>query len=389
MSRKVSKNNKKDFLDKMQRINPSIEIISEFYSYKVKVTCSCKVDGYIWGASPSMLLSGKGCPKCGGQLGLNAVEMNTLLTLRGFNVVSLENGYISRSKKSRFKCLSCGDEWNDVFNFIINRFEYGCKKCKDMSILQKYGVNSEYASLIKTTGDYKDALADVGSTLFPINDFKSFGSSILHICKKHNLRANISPVRALSGGGCKKCGYEKLAQLFSDTRDEYIEKLHEVNDSIELVGEYVSSHTKTLHRCKTCGHEWPAVPALLLYKNGCPRCVFSYGESKISDYLDSHEIEYSSQHTFPECTDVGLLRFDFYLPEHNTLIEYQGQQHYNPVRFGGISEDVANKNYSENARRDQIKREYAIDKNIALVEIPYWEYGNIDSILSKVIQDAS
>ena len=67
------------------------------------------------------------------------------------------------------------------------------------------------------------------------------------------------------------------------------------------------------------------------------------GESKISDYLDSHEIEYSSQHTFPECTDVGLLRFDFYLPEHNTLIEYQGQQHYNPVRFGGISEDVANK----------------------------------------------
>ena len=128
---------KKIFLDKMQRINPSIEIISDFYSYKIKVTCLCKVDGYIWDASPSMLLSGKGCPKCGRQLGLNAVEMNTLLTSRGFNIVSLEKGFISRSKKSRFKCLSCGDEWNEVFNSIVNRFEYGCKKCKDISILQK------------------------------------------------------------------------------------------------------------------------------------------------------------------------------------------------------------------------------------------------------------
>ena len=67
------------------------------------------------------------------------------------------------------------------------------KNAKIFLYYKKYGVNSEYASLIKSTCDYKDALANIGSSLFLINDFKTFGSSILHICKKHDMRANISP----------------------------------------------------------------------------------------------------------------------------------------------------------------------------------------------------
>ena len=64
--------------------------------------------------------------------------------------------------------------------------------------------------------------------------------------------------------------------------------------------------------------------------------------------------------------------FDFYLPDYNVCIEYNGLQHYTK-RFGMSDED-----FKDRQKKDLIKEQYCEDNNITLINIPYWDYKNIE-----------
>ena len=70
------------------------------------------------------------------------------------------------------------------------------------------------------------------------------------------------------------------------TTDDFINLMKEVNPNIEILGEYIRSDQKTLVRCKSCGHEWPAPPSRLLLGSGCPVCSGNYmiGTPKVRVY---------------------------------------------------------------------------------------------------------
>ena len=64
--------------------------------------------------------------------------------------------------------------------------------------------------------------------------------------------------------------------------------------------------------------------------------------------------------------DKLRLPFDFYLPDYNTCIEYQGEQHYRAIDyFGGEDEFLIRK------KHDEIKSEYCKQHKINLIIIPY------------------
>lgn len=113
------------------------------------------------------------------------------------------------------------------------------------------------------------------------------------------------------------------------------------------------------------------------HKNGCPKCSRSKGEDKISEILNKNNINFVCEHKINGCVRIFPLRFDFYLPDYNLLIEYQGNQHYraNP-RWGG--EDALKKCQES----DAYKKKFALDNNYDFLEIPYWEFGNIEKILT-------
>ena len=77
------------------------------------------------------------------------------------------------------------------------------------------------------------------------------------------------------------------------------------------------------------------------------------------------------------------MRFDFYLPDYNRLIEFDGEQHYHAN--GGWSNE---NNLALVQERDKIKNEYALSHNIPLVRIPYWERDKItlDMILGSTYE---
>lgn len=77
-----------------------------------------------------------------------------------------------------------------------------------------------------------------------------------------------------------------------------------------------------------------------------------FGPRLIREYLLSHDIYFISEHKFREDSIVGRLPYDFYLPLHKMVIEYQGRQHKD-----GWGRDRLNA--EDIQRRDKLKREYS------------------------------
>jgi very-short-patch-repair endonuclease len=79
------------------------------------------------------------------------------------------------------------------------------------------------------------------------------------------------------------------------------------------------------------------------------------------------------------------LSYDFYVEDYNLLIEYQGEQHDHPVVFSNTTLDDAHKNFETQCEHDKRKREYARDNGFGLLEIWYYDFDNVESILSNYI----
>lgn len=110
----------------------------------------------------------------------------------------------------------------------------------------------------------------------------------------------------------------------------------------------------------------------------CPICKESKGEKKIRENLEKLNIEFEHQYTFKDCKCYKELPFDFYLPQYNMVIEYDGELHYQVVDyFGGLDKFIDIK------IRDTIKTEYCKNNNIKLIRIPYWNFKNIEKIICQ------
>lgn len=111
----------------------------------------------------------------------------------------------------------------------------------------------------------------------------------------------------------------------------------------------------------------------------------SNGEISIIKYLEAQGIPYEREYTFENCRNEMMLPFDFYLPTLNLLIEYDGEHHFKPVKFGGISEERAKENLQQRKRLDLIKTDFATHNNICLLRIPYTEkdiYQKIQDVIA-------
>lgn len=113
-------------------------------------------------------------------------------------------------------------------------------------------------------------------------------------------------------------------------------------------------------------------------------CLRSRGEERISKVLSEMNISFVSQKTFDDCLNfeqTSFLYFDFYLPDHNCCIEYDGEQHFHPVEhFGGKEK------FLRLQQHDKIKNEYCKNNNIKMIRISYVDYNKINKeYLSQLI----
>jgi hypothetical protein len=140
---------------------------------------------------------------------------------------------------------------------------------------------------------------------------------------------------------------------------------------------YKSAKEKIVLKCKTCENAFLVTPDNHANSNkGCPFCNESKGEQKIAFFLKENQISYIEQYPPPGCRNINQLYCDFFLPQYNLIIEYQGEQHYLPIDFFG-GEEV----FKANQYRDRLKRDYCKNNNIKELEISYKDFDRVEEIL--------
>jgi len=135
--------------------------------------------------------------------------------------------------------------------------------------------------------------------------------------------------------------------------------------------EYVHCETKVKIICPKHG-PFEQVARSHLKGSGCPTCKSSKGELRIQSILESLSIKYEREKRFESCKNKVPLPFDFFLPDLNILIEYDGEHHFRPVTFGG-NKAQAQENFKLRQKTDKIKTCWAKSSPYTLHRIKYDE----------------
>lgn len=136
-------------------------------------------------------------------------------------------------------------------------------------------------------------------------------------------------------------------------------------------------------QCKNCGQQYKAVPAQLISDKrprGLNPCSCYRGTSKgalkIEKLLSENGIAFEKEKTFPDCISPkgNCFKYDFWV-NNEYLIEYDGEQHFLPQKFG--SDVNGEEKLKIQKEYDLLKNKWCKDKNISLIRIPYTHFKDI------------
>jgi len=200
---------------------------------------------------------------------------------------------------------------------------------------------------------------------------------VIIACPKHGEFMQ-RPNDHLTGYGCKMCQYEKTSKENRGNIKEFIGKstiMHGKKYNYSRV-EYVDRNTKVKIMCPKHG-EFKQTPSNHLYGYGCKKCSSSHGEIIIENALIKNKINYLTQVSFPGLFgESGLLYYDFYLPDHRIMIEYDGIQHTHPIEFFGGKEALLKRK-----KYDLIKIRFAVNNGYKLLKLPYRVFNYLEEEL--------
>lgn len=269
-----------------------------------------------------------------------------------------------------FKC-ECGKVYHCCWSDFQNRKRYYCHECSlkyGTKRLDKVSIKKEYEK--------------VGLKILPGQIYQNNKQKLLCMT-----RDGYKVLKSYDG---LVKPYDKFIFSYKHNKENYIYnvnnyfKLNNIKSRcIALLDYKTGSHGQYYIEIQCeCGKVYKT--CIDYIRNGnyrCPSCVgiISKGELEVKKILESLDIKYIMQYKFLDCVYMRPLLFDFYLPDYNICIEYDGEQHYKQCSF------QTQKEFEDAIKRDKIKNEYCEKNNIKLIRIPYFEFKNIKKILKKQI----
>ena len=309
--------------------------------------------------TPHNFLAGYRCPKERVQR-IKAHNPNTLsiddvksrVNSRLGDSYKILSTHIEKGRKVRIKHLLCGYEWVTSIQHIMN--DTSCPKCQ--------------GNLQKTTESFKQEVKSiVGDEYEVLGEYIGANRKIEF---KHNRCGHcfyITPSNFLRGQRCPKERSARIHNAQAITTEDFIKKLNKkFPNRYKVLGEYYNNATPIKVKHLKCGHVFSILPSKLLNRGSCSYCKTSIGENNVADVLRGkfglvEDVDYKHGVVLP-----NRLHLDFYLPKMKVAIEYNGAQHYRPVKwFGG------QQSFKKQKERDRVKKEYCESHNIRLIIIPY------------------
>lgn len=374
--------------------NGNCKLIEDTYidsKTPMKYICECNRVSTI---SLGSFKRGRRCYECG--LDKNRVKLDDVVSYLREYGEGCE--YISGECFDRYSVLTFKCSCEKFFDISYQRLRDGkkmCFECRDEATkISKIigGVKNyvPYAEIQKLCKENKHVL------LTPIEEYKGVTKTLGKIkCHCGNeFERNLANYTQGSDLGCHDCFLEKMKTMnkipYSEIKN-YIERKTPCT-LLTKEDDYVNTRVKIQLMCD-CKEVFEIEFHYFQVsgRESCSECLqrASKGEEEVKRVLDSLKINHNSQQTFDNCVDVHKLKFDFAVRDISgsivALIEYDGKQHFEPVDFAGKGEEWAKEQFANTQRRDIIKNTYCEDNDIPLLRIPYWEFSNIEAIMTSFL----
>ena len=347
-----------EYVEDLRNANPHLHIQDRYVNNRTKITIKDDRCGHIWKVLPSTPLRGIGCPYCSKRYKRTYDEFIKDLYLINKNIVILtkKNEYINSSTKVKCKCLIDGHEWMSLPSALLQG--KGCPKC--------YGIISEE--------EFINKLSETKSSIILYGKYLGSKTKTTFMCLNDGFVWDTTPYHVLHNSGCPMCANKMQSERQTLSHEEYLKRLKQITNSILPINQYVKNDVPILHKCLKCNYEWEVSPnSLISERVGCPKCNCTKGENRIIKFLEDNNIDFVFQKKFDGLKNINSLYYDFYIPELNVLVEYDGEFHYIDI--------FKNNSFEPAKMRDVLKDEYAKNNNIKLIRIPYWDFDNIETIL--------
>ncbi len=285
------------------------------------------------------------------------------------------NTYIDAKSYLEFYCNVCKHNFYSIWDFLLRG--YGCPICSGKQVGERTSLEYLRPDLTK---EY--LYSEHSKKPNEVTEFS--GERVYWKCSEcgHKWWATISN-RTTNESGCPACSgnivsdKNRFGLLFPDIAKEF----HPFkNDDLTPNDVSYASSIKVWWLCSECRNEWKTSIAARTSEDGsnCPKCSESKGERKIRKFLDDFNIRFIPEFIIPGCKNKRELPFDFYLIDYGILIEYDGILHYKD-KFNDPEE------FKNVQLRDSIKTNFCLDNNIPLLRMPYWEFDNIEQILTDYL----
>lgn len=321
-------------------------------------------------------VAGKGCSRCAGNKQLTDQEFLEKANLVHNGFYTYHSKYESSKSRMIIKCPLHGFFKQSPGSHLNGR---GCNDCGNDKISENKRL--KFTNFLKRSKSIHG-----GKYTYPRQKLSSGTKTVIDIyCKACSATFKQKVGDHLNGNGCQKCGIESFRKNKTLSQAEFLERCHEthgLNNFDYSQSHYSRDRIPVVIKCKSCLLMFKQTPKSHWKGHGCPNCInlsSSKGEKKLAGVLDMRGVVFVSQKKFNSCRRKRRLPFDFYLPNYSLLIEYQGRQHYKPVKFFG-----GEKGLRYRQKNDQIKRDFVASRSdLELLEIRYDEFDRIEGILTK------
>lgn len=320
-----------------------------------------------------------GCPKCKLRIS-NKEEFIEAAKAKFGNKFNYEKvDFKTLSQKVIITCQKHG-EFEIIPNHFLNSV-HGCAKCyfeskqveKSKKLSKEEQQNQKY---FKWEAECKKIHKNkYNYSKVKYTDLKT---KVCIICPIHGEFWQIPSVHK-SGCGCPKCSYIDKANKAKLSQQEFEERANKIWNNKYKYGTYKSMHSYIEVTCPVHG-TFLVTPHNHLNNCGCPECSKSSGEVIVAEFLKNNRIDYISQYKISidkAINPSGYAYIDFYLPDYNIFIEYNGIQHYIPIEYFGGS-----LKFNQQVKRDEYVRNYCKQNSIKLIELPY--SLNTEQIFNKL-----
>jgi len=354
-----------EFIQKAKKVHGDKYDYSEieYINSRSNVKIICKVHGE-FEQKAGTHLKGSGCKECYDDSMRSSTSefINRAKEVHGDIYDYSKVNYISNKKKVKIICKKHGMFEQQPYHHLQGDI------CLECAREDRKDTTDDFINKANIKHNYKYDYSEVV--------YVDSKTKVTIICREHG-KFTQSPSQHLDGSGCSKCSGNKRL-----TKKEFVERAKEVHGDIYdyTLVKYHNSLSKVDIICQDHGI-FKQSPSNHLKGRGCSKCKMSSGEKLIYDYLTENKIEFQSQKTFNDCKYKSKLRFDFFIPNKNIVIEYDGEFHFIPIKHWGNEE-----NLKYRQKLDKIKTKFCKDNNIELLRIPYWEQNNIRTILGDMLK---